>query len=190
MKKLTLIILLIAVCFEIKAQEKQIDSFLGIKFGSSKAQVLKAMSARGSTLDLAKSNGDFQNYKNVKIGTRKVDVFSIRFVDDKVFQADFYFIPELEAKTIDLYNDIVEDVTNVYGTGSPFKNFQHPYEDGDGFELSAIKLGKATYNTYWNRINSIVVSIIPAMAVKLEYQDDVLVKVAIEKQNQIKKDDY
>lgn len=190
MKRYLLIVLLVS-SFTLRAQEKQVDSFLGIKFGSSKSEVLKAMTARGSVLNSKESKADVQNYDNVKIGNRRVDLFSVRFVDNKVFQADFYFIPKLEANTIDFYNEIVQDITLVYGAGDSFKNFQKPYEEGDGYELTAIKLGKAKYKTYWTRKNTIVTEIIPdAMAIRLEYQDSDLVQIAINKQNEVKKSDF
>jgi hypothetical protein len=188
--KFALLIAFALVSLSLRAQEKEIDSFLGIKFGATKAEVLRAMTARGSILDTKENTPDIQQYKNVKLGFRKVDLFSVRFVNDKVFQADFYFLAPLEAQTIEFYDKIVEDVNDVYGKGNAYKTFKTPYEDGDGYELTAIKTGKATYRTYWTRKNTIVAEIVPAMAVKLQYQDSELVNIAIEKQKQAQKSDF
>jgi hypothetical protein len=190
MKKTLLIGLLLTLYLRSAAQTKQIDGFLGIKFGSGKDQVLAAMKLRGSILDIKESSNNIQQYKNVKLATRQVDLFYVRFVDNKAFEADLLFLAPLEAQTIEFYDKIVEDISNVYGTGQAFKTFKYPYTEGDGYELTAIKTGNADFHTYWQLNNIISASITPPLGIKLLYQDVKLVEIAVEKQKQEQKADF
>ena len=51
MKNLILIAIFLSPVLAFSQTKKQIDSFLGIKYGSSEEQVKTAMKARGSTLE-------------------------------------------------------------------------------------------------------------------------------------------
>ena len=170
---------------------KPINSFLGINFGSSSAQVLIALKAKGGVFNKQNSNNDMLVFTGLSLGHRKVDILIVHLVDDKAFEAIFGFTPELEAKTIDEYNSLASDINEIYGKGKEFKKFKQPYEDGDGYELSAIKSGNAEYNTYWiDGDNSISEEITTHAGIRLTYQDGKLIKVAIERRKAKEKSDY
>jgi hypothetical protein len=190
MKKLPFLILLI-LSISVSAQTKQIEGFLGIKFGSTKEQTIAAMKLRGAILKTSTNDPDILEFKNVKLGHRDAVIFDVRFVKNKAFQADFYFLAPLESQTIEYYDGLVSDISDVYGPGKSFKNFKSPYQDGDGFEMTAIKLGKAEYSTFWIiGDNSIAEKILPAMGIKLTYQDTALTQLAIDEQKDKEKADY
>lgn len=190
MKK-TLIIAFILFAIQAKSQTKKpIDSFLGVKFGSSAAQVIAGLKLKGATVDQAHSNPTFLVFNNVSLGRRKASIFYVRLVDNKAYQATFLFDQEIEAKAIDYYNDLVADINDVYGTGKSYKTFKSPYEDGDGYEITAIKTGKAEYTTYWIDENAISAEINTDVAIKLTYQDSNLIKLAVQKQKDKDKSDF
>jgi hypothetical protein len=175
MKKTLLIVFLLIPFFGFSQTTKPIDGFLGIKFGSSKAIVLAAIKAKGGVVDKANSNLTQIAFNNVKLGHRLTSGFLVRFVNDKACNALFVFSTTPEDKTIDYYNDLLNDINDIYGSGESTKTFRTPFKDGDGYEITAIKEGDADYVTNWNSgKNSIQMSINTDLMVKLTYFDGVL----------------
>jgi len=159
MKNLFLVtFLFITICC--KAQTtKPIDGFLGVKFGSTQAQVIEALKAKGANLN-SDPTPQAISFSNVKLGGRTVSTFFVYFFNDQAFNAGFIFMPEQEPKVIEYYNSVVKDITDVYGTGKAQKKFKSPYTDGDGYEITAIKTGNADYETDWidgaNHISALI----------------------------------
>ena len=192
MKKTLTIIFLFAV-FTVKAQTKVIDSFLGIKFGTPTAQVLATLKAKGGIVDKENSKSYGYFFDNLSLGHRKASFVIVKFVDDKLYEGDFYFEAELEPKTIEYYNELMSDIEEVYGKGRSFTTFKEPYAAGDGFEVQAITTGNADFSTYWDtegnpgvineRINS-------KAQIILSYQDRELGKIAVDKQKTKEKADF
>jgi hypothetical protein len=162
MKNLILIaLLLITVCC--KAQTtKPIDGFLGIKFGSSPAQVIEALKAKGGIVNTGQTPFSI-SFSNVSLGSRKTAAVFVHFVNEQAFGATFVFKPELEAKTIEYYNALVKDISEVYGQGKELKKFKQPYTEGDGYEITAIKTGNADYYTAWDEENGNEVLVVIAV---------------------------
>ncbi|MES2275481.1 MAG: hypothetical protein V4592_05635 [Bacteroidota bacterium] len=194
MKNLVLIALLFVI-FSAKAQTtKPIDGFLGIKFGSSAAQVTEALKARGATIKAGQTAASI-GFLNLSLGNRKVATLYVHFVNDKAFEALFMFMPELEAQTIDYYNALVKDIEGVYGAGKPYKNFKQPYTDGDGYEITAIKTGNANYETSWDSgDNTAWVSIVTnkdiPLIVRLVYSDSKLSQLYKDQQKEKNKSEF
>ncbi|MGZ3752282.1 MAG: hypothetical protein ACXVAU_13460, partial [Mucilaginibacter sp.] len=106
---------------------KPISGFLGVKFGSSKETVIAALKAKGAILDKANSHKDNLAFSNAKLGTRKATGLLVKFVNNKAFEADYFFDPEVEAHIINEYNELVADITRVYGEGNVTKKYMSPY---------------------------------------------------------------
>jgi hypothetical protein len=150
MKKILLIAFLLIPFLGFSQTLKPIESFLSIKFGSSKAEVIAAMKTKG--YDLLKTDNNSET--NLEFGTvnyahRQTQAFAVEFVDNKCYEAVFYFKPEKDPKTIDYYNNLVRDINDVYGPGKPTKKIRYPYEEGDGQEIIALEGGYADFNTDW-----------------------------------------
>ncbi|MDB4903096.1 MAG: hypothetical protein JWQ63_2377 [Mucilaginibacter sp.] len=195
MKKTLLIALLLIPFLGISQTTKPVDGFLGIKFGSSRAAVIAALNAKGGILGKKESTPEFLYYKNIKLGHRDAGAFMVKFVDDKAFEADFIFDPGLDAKTIEYYKILVNDISENYGKGFDHKNYQEPYnnEDDDGIKIDAMKDGKVEYFTIWQSEpskNTIKASVDVSLAVILKYQDSELVGRVIDKQKAKEKSDF
>jgi hypothetical protein len=195
MKKTLLIALLFIPFWGISQTTKEIEGFLGIKFGSSKAQVQSALNAKGGILDKKTSDANLVVYKNLKLGHRDVMLFFIKFVNDKAFEADFVFDPGLEAKTIEYYYGLVNDINDNYGKGESTATFKSPYseKDPETVRILAIKNAEANYETIWespNNKNVISVTIPEELTVILAYQDSALIQEAINSQKAKEKSDY
>jgi len=194
MKKLLLITIIICTALVGKAQTtKPIDGFLGIKFGSTAAQVIDGLTAKGAVYRKDKSSETTLIFTNVTLGTHKSSTFFVYLIDNQIYQSQFVFRPELEAKSIENYNTIVTDVNDVYGQGKSQKSFQQPYQEGDGYEVTAITAGKATYETLWtdsNTKNTIYAAIDNKGYTRLTYQDSNLMDKAINQQKEKNKSDF
>lgn len=193
MKKILLIaLLLIPFIGFSQTASKPITGFLGIKFGSSKLAVIAAMKAKGAILDKKNSDADNLAFDHVKLGLREASDFLVRFVNDKAFEADYIFDPDVEAKVIPDYDNLVTDIAKVYGDGQVTKTYNSPYAEGDGSTLLGLSAGKIDFHTSWFDAanNSVVVSITTDMVVQLQYQDRVLTHEAIAHQDAKQKGDF
>jgi hypothetical protein len=121
MKNLILIALLF-IAFQGKAQTtKPIDGFLGIKFGSTVAQVTEALKAKGGVLDKENSDAKLLFFDNISLGNRKAAGLIVHFFNNQSYTAIFIFQADQEAKSIDYYNKLVKDINEVYGAGKDKK---------------------------------------------------------------------
>ena len=168
MKKFTISLfffILTCVNYNALCQDKQIEGFFGIKFGTNKQSVIDTMLARGSAIDTSNNhikplwsdNITTLYFKNVTYRQKKVSLFFVELVNNKVFGIYFTFLPDQNAEIIDLYNETVNYISEVYGKGDSFKKFNAPFRDGDFQEIIAIRTGNAIYATRWkiglNRFN-------------------------------------
>lgn len=156
---------------------KPITGFLGIKLGSNKIAVITAMRARGAKLVGNEKN--HVTFSNVKLGQNDVVLLLVNFVNNKAFQAVFMIKPDVEGHTLDVYNNLVDDYTNVYGTGKVVKDYTSPYEEGDGNTYLGLSSGKIKFNTTWYDVNNngIVININPVdgdLYVGVSYINNVL----------------
>jgi hypothetical protein len=194
MKKSILITLLLIPFLGFTQTTKPIEGFLGIKFGSSKTDVVAAMKAKGGVLSSSSTDSRLV-FTNVKLGQRMPDWITVFLFNDKLYQGVFFFKPEHEAQTIDNYNSLVSDISGVYGPGNPYKSFKSPYKDGDGYEVTALSSGNATIFTNWgsekgNLLQAVIDTIKDDLYVKLIYVDIVVQTQAIDAQKAKEKSDY
>jgi len=83
------------------------------------------------------------------------------------------------------YQDLKEQFTAKYGIGESFAYFKNPYVEGDGFEMTALKLGKCSYATFWESESGIIkLSISKVEQVSVSYEDSVNVKIKDKEANE------
>lgn len=196
MKKLTVIFLMFLAIHIVSAQEDPISEFYGVKFGSTKAQVMSKMTNKG--FKPKSNNPSYLIYEKVKFLNKEVSMI-FKFVDDELFEGVVLFTPDLESQLIRMYRSISDDVRMKYGKGRDYETYDYPYEKGDGHELTAIRLGKAQFTTYWGiqsvegtegkEPNTISLEIDPKGYIALTYQDSERIAKAIAQQNSKKIDD-
>jgi hypothetical protein len=172
MKKILFIALLLIVPFIGFSQTtKPIDGFLGIKFGSSRAEVTEAMKAKGAVLNPS-NNVDGLYFTNVTLGDQKSRGCLVLFFNDKAYEANFLFRAEVDDKSIDFYTNLVNEINGVYGSAESHKVFKSTFHDGDGYEITAIQQGDADYYTYWHSDkNFINAHITVKLAILVAYVD-------------------
>jgi hypothetical protein len=194
MKKSILITLLLIPFLGFSQTTKPIEGFLGIKFGTSKADVIAAIQAKGGALSKS-STADVLVFNGVSLGHRNTAFITANFFEDKLYMGVFYFKPELEAQTIEFYDGLVSDISDVYGKVTPYKSFKSPYEDGDGHEILALSSGNATFFTNWgatkgNLLQATINPIDSELYVRLLYIDTIVQAQANAARKAKEKSDY
>ncbi len=190
MKKTLLIALLLIPFIGISQTTKPIDGFLGIKFGSSKAEVIAAMKARGDVLSQGSTEVRLF-FDNVKLGHRNAEYLQVSLFDDKAYFGGFIFQPENDASTLGFYDSLVSDISDVYGKGQPTVYFKDPYKLGDGSETLAISQSEGHMFTDWHSDKkSIQINITTKLTVILMYFDDTVDEQAKAAQKAKEKSDF
>jgi hypothetical protein len=190
MKKTLLIALLLIPIIGISQTTKPIEGFLSIKFGSSKADVMAAMEAKGGAL-IKGSTDDNLFFSNISLGHRAAQAFEVKLFNDKAYFGAFIFQPENEASTLGFYDNLVNDISDVYGKGKATVSFKDPYKFGDGNETQAISLSEGHMFTDWHSDkNSIQVNVTTKLKVVLMYVDNTTDEQAKAAQKAKEKSDF
>lgn len=139
------------------------DGAAGVKFGMSLAQVKSIWNTKGTiyqdyTVTIPKIGIVF--YKNLKVGTKTFDMASASFVNNKLYMIELSLFPESDVFAQLEYDNLKEVIESKYGKGRSIRRFNGIYEDGDGYEMQAIRVGQGRIVTQW--------SFEPVSIVKLE----------------------
>lgn len=192
---------LITLFFSVNTFGQGIEGFMGIKFGTSIDVVKKTMLSKpGCTLDNKYSDTNHLVFDGIKFAGRETLFIRFEFVDKKFHTATAFFKPNLSSKTIDLYNEIKSEINEKYYiTEEDFEIYRSPYEKGDGYTESAIRLGKASFSAFWKYKNTnttedvnnyIALEINENLNIELSYQDGVLVKISSQRKKAKNNTDY
>ena len=187
MKKSLLIAFLLIPFLSIAQTTKPVDGFLGIKFGSTKQEVIAAMQAKQAKYEEASSKESFLQFSNVTVAHRAAHCF-VRFIDGKAYEALFNFFPESEPQIIEYYNALVTDISGAYGPGKAIVDFKDPYKFGDGNESVALAEGNAKMFTNWKSDNGNTMQVkisknqYDNLYVSLFYTDETLNKEVLARQ--------
>ena len=152
------------------------------------------MKARRGILDKVKL-ANALSFSNVSLGRRKSDTFIVNFVDRKAYSADFSFKPQDDYHAIEYYDDLVEDMNTVYGTGESTKKYTSPASESDKNQMGDLLTGGAEYTTVWRAANdNLIVATIRKtddddLVIDLSYIDYTLAGKADEKQQSKEKGD-
>jgi hypothetical protein len=148
------------------------QDFMGIKVDGSKAQIIAAFQAKG----FKKLEGDFG--KSVimfqgKIGYKEVEVVTVFTpLTGKCWKFAVY-LPQ-QTSWVSLKSEFYEYVdlfTKKYGKPTTEYNFFiSPYYEGDGYELSAVKLDKCRFITIWNETYAVEIS--EYKQIRITYQNE------------------
>jgi hypothetical protein len=190
MKKTLLITLLLIPFLGISQTTKPVDGFLGVKFGTNKAEVVAAMQAKGGKFDGVDKSGALY-FTGLSLGHRQIKIMVVKMFKDKAYYAALFFEPENEASTIGDYNSLASDISGAYGKGKPHVRFNDPYKLGDGLETQALAASEGQMYTDWQSgTNSIQVKITTKLQVLLIYSDDTTDALATAAEKAKEKSDF
>lgn len=168
------------------SQEIVVDDFWGIPWGTKHSKVKEMMAKKeGLTIDKVNSDTATLIYDGGEFAGKPVEFISINaYSATGMHTATVVFDAPIESKVIDQYDDIKEKLIKKYGKPTnDYKFFTDPYEEGDGYETQAIRVGKGTFAAYWNFKStsgdkvSILLQITESLKVRLTYQNDILFNI-------------
>ncbi len=180
------------------ASKQELDSFWGIKFGSTIQEVEEIMKTKNAIIDEEDSTDEIKIYTNCIFAGRETEYILLYFVNDSFFAAKVGFKEDLDTKTIELYKSIRSELNEkYYPTKLTVEKYKKPYYKGDGFEITAIQTGYAIIQSTWafckkdsEKLRGITLQILPNLVVQLSYQDDELLDIALEKEKNKNIQDY
>lgn len=179
------------------AEEKTLEGFWGIKFGSSMAVGKKIMASKGLKLDPLFRDKDALMYQITKFGGRDAVAVGLKYDKNQLYKAMVCYRTPLEANTLELYENIKADInTKYYTSDNNYKQFTYPYSEGDGHEITAIKLGLANIAAFWQfersdgEKNWIQLEIKESLVIFLNYIDGKIHKEVVGKNNETDSKDY
>lgn len=169
-------------------EKKSIDGFWGIPFGASITDVKTAIAGKGGKFSADNSTPNELSFENAVFTQRNTDFISTKFINSKFYEAVVVFPEFSDTQLIPTFNTIVSELVNVYGPAKITKTFEKPFEEGDGYEVTAIKSGKAGYYANWktNNGNKIIVQINKTDSISIFYTSANLEKA----KEAVKSNDY
>jgi hypothetical protein len=156
---------------EITLSERTLNAPIGLTFGMSTEKAKAFMLRKNVKLDTKYSKKDKLFYNNVKVGSKTADFITLLFVDNKLFDVTIYY-DVTNGRIQETYDLLKETIDNKYAYVAPYRNFDKPYFDGDGYEMQAIKLGKGSISTYWGLKNGTISLVIEqSLEISIGYQE-------------------
>jgi hypothetical protein len=124
-----------------------LTGFLGIPFGSTKDQVISAMSAKTTIKPIIGDN--IIAYENIKFAGRDTKWISFSFYQDYFYASRVVIVPE-QNRALETYYAIKKDYYTKYLKPSwDIEEYSWPYRKGDGKEEIALFANKAKINAAW-----------------------------------------
>ena len=148
MKRYILSIIVIFSCCQIFAQENKTHfDFMGIPIDGPISEVVEKLEQKGFTIDQTNKDGAVlmdgvfanKDCKILVLATPNSKIaWKVGVFPDKVYT-------NWDSITFD-FNSIKDLYNRKYGKPTrEFKNFKYPYELGDGFEMTALKMDHCSY---------------------------------------------
>lgn len=85
------------------------------------------------------------------------------------------------------YSELVDLFKKKYGEPKSYRLFRRPFEDGDGYEWTAIRTGKASIASYWQHPSGDIISIEVSKvgAIVLSYQSTTVFRQCQESEDNV-----
>lgn len=147
------------------------QEFLGIKVDGNKQLIQKKFTEKG--YKYVSYSNDILTLKG-KAGSNNIELHIVFTPKTKIAWKFVVYLPE-QYNWFDIkkqYLEYLEMLTSKYGEPkSTYDFFSDPYYEGDGFEMSAVKLDKCNYAAYWEEKYSIEIS--KFSQVRISYENPV-----------------
>lgn len=146
MKKLFLV-LIAAMMLSVSAISQ---SFNGVEISGNINSFIASMKSKGYVFNKWMNGGGA--IMNGQIGGSNVELYISATPKTKVVWKVSVYFSEVSTWT-DMKTDYFKFkqlITDKYGApGSEYEYFSKPYYEGDGYEMTALSVGKAVYSSFW-----------------------------------------
>lgn len=146
MKKAVLLVSFLFIVLTLSFSDP-LTGFWGIPFGSTKDQVISAMSAKTTIKPIIGDNVIV--YENIKFAGRDTKWIVFGFYQDYFYSSLVRIFPERN-RALETYYAIKKDYYTKYGTPSwDNEEYSSPFKKGDGNEETALFANKAKISASW-----------------------------------------
>jgi hypothetical protein len=192
MKKITTTLAVMLISIVSNAQV-----FMGISVSGPVASFNAQLRAKGFTMDALQSEGDLYVF-NGTISTKDVEVVVITTPTSKLVKKIVVFYPKQESwySLKSEFNDVFEVISKKYGQPDDnYAFFKSPYEEGDGYEMTAVGTENCFYLSAWKANatfpnQTIAVRIVKSKRVTLAYENDAMMTKSDLEQEKIDQNTY
>jgi hypothetical protein len=146
------------------------QEFMGVKVGGSRQEVINAFKAKGFTV-VNNSPEEKTIRLSGNLSGSEIELYASFTPVSKVCWAFTVFFPEQTSwhRIKSQYNEYLDILVDKYGTpDNRYNFFSSPYYEGDGYEMSAIRLEKCTYAAFWPNVS---IQISKYKQVKIHYEN-------------------
>lgn len=169
-----ILITLCAVILSFSAQAQEHMTFKGVSMGCDITTFVSQLESKGFTVDYEADNGviltgDFAGKSSCKVyvlptkQSKMVWKVAVKFPE----QSSWYSIRSE-------YRTFKDSYTEKYGKPESYEFFSSPYEDGDGYEMTAIAVEKCNYVSFFTTdIGFITLEIHKDKCVQVSYEDSI-----------------
>lgn len=185
MKNLIAIVFALIISVSSIAQSAT-PEFMGIDVDGSRSEVTSKFKSKGFTV--ARERADENSIKFTgKVNGMQMEVFAAFTPVSNKCWGFMIYLPEQTSwyEIKKQYNDYLDLLTDKYGTpNSKYDFFSSPYYEGDGYEMSALTLGKCSYAAFWDKYS---IQISKFKQVKIQYENPVNSALADKEEEKVKK---
>lgn len=181
MKKILLTLCAVILAVTLQAQEHM--AFKGVSMGCNITSFVSQLKTKGFTVEYQADNGvilkgDFAGKSNctVMVLPTKVNKMVWKVVVQFPEKTSWY---SLKSE----YNSFKESYTEKYGKPESYEFFSRPYEEGDGYEMTALGVDKCTYVSYYDTPEgNIALEISDKKCVQVAYEDAITTTIKAKEQ--------
>lgn len=149
------------------------QEFMGIKVAGTKDIAIQSFKNKGFSLI---EDSDGAATMKGKIGTDKVELFIIYTPLSKTVWKFGIYLPEESAWTYlkSSYNKYLSLLTEKYGEPEKsYSFFGSPYDEGDGYEMTAVNVDKCMYAAFWKKEIGVRIKISNSKQVSIAYENEI-----------------
>jgi len=192
MRKLTTALVLMLISIVSHAQV-----FMGISVSGPVASFNAQLRAKGFVMDAQQTQGDLYVF-NGTINLKDVEVVVVTTPTSKLVKKLVVFYEKQESwySLKSEFAEIVEVITKKYGKADDnYAFFKSPYEEGDGYEMTAVATENCFYLSAWKANatypnQTIAVRITKSKRVTLVYENDAMMAKGDAEQEKIDQNTY
>jgi hypothetical protein len=171
--------------------------FMGMSISGPIAFFTPQMRAKGFIPNAQETQGDLYVY-NGTISGKTVEIIVVTTPTTKLVKklAVFYPVQETWYSLKSQFNEIYEVISKKYGPAKDnYAFFKSPYEEGDGYEMTAVAVEKCFWLSAWEANatypnQTIAVRITKSKRVSLVYENDAMMQQSDVEQEKIDANNY
>lgn len=168
------------------------QSFDGVPISGDLPTAISRFKEKGYSLTKYIENGVIMKGK---VAGESVELFIFNTVKSKVvFKISVYFEEQQAWRSLkSQYQRVLDILKGKYGDpDNSYTDFEDPYFEGDGYEMSAVQLEKCNYVAYWLKKDnlSLAIEISKWKQVNITYENDANMAIQKQERSQIQKNSF